>query len=178
MNLRLSTPGAARGAWLTAGRAAAGAFLVAVAVTACNSGGGLPSTYTPTPQTGVSSQGSQPGARTSSSTSSTAAPTLGRVGGSASGSAHASGSQTPTPGVTTERVSAPATHTPATYPTAAPQTGGGGTAGLQDGLLFGIGGAAILAGLGSLAYRRRLARQFRANRSAPRDQERRDPANR
>lgn len=186
MNLRLSTPGAARGAWLTAGRAAAGAFLVAVAVTACTSGGSLPSTYTPTPQTGVSSQGSQPGARTSSSTSSSASSTS-RAGASASGSAHASSSATaaPTaaPGVTTAVATEPPAATTAapassTYPTAAPQTGGGGTAGLQDGLLFGIGGAAILAGLGSLAYRRRLARQFRANRSAPRDQERRDPANR
>jgi hypothetical protein len=45
-----------------------------------------------------------------------------------------------------------------TYPTSAPSTGGGGTAGLQDGLLFGIGGAAILLGAGSLAYRRRVIR--------------------
>jgi LPXTG-motif cell wall-anchored protein len=29
---------------------------------------------------------------------------------------------------------------------------------LQDGMLFGFGGAAMLAGLGSLAYRRRLTR--------------------
>jgi LPXTG-motif cell wall-anchored protein len=29
---------------------------------------------------------------------------------------------------------------------------------LQDGALFGLGGAAILAGLGFLAYRRRLTR--------------------
>ena len=32
------------------------------------------------------------------------------------------------------------------YPVGAPQTGGGGTAGLQDVTLFGFGGAAILAG--------------------------------
>jgi hypothetical protein len=44
------------------------------------------------------------------------------------------------------------------YPTAAPPTGGGGTAGLQDTLLFGLGGAAILAGAGSIIYRRRLTR--------------------
>ena len=43
-------------------------------------------------------------------------------------------------------------------PTAAPVTGGGGTAGLQDGLLFGLGAAAILAGAGSIVYRRRLTR--------------------
>jgi hypothetical protein len=41
---------------------------------------------------------------------------------------------------------------------AAPATGGGGTAGLQDGLLLGLGGTAMLAGLGSLAYRRRVNR--------------------
>jgi LPXTG-motif cell wall-anchored protein len=29
---------------------------------------------------------------------------------------------------------------------------------LEDGLLFGLGGAAMLAGLGSLAYRRRLVK--------------------
>ena len=48
-------------------------------------------------------------------------------------------------------------------PTAAPETGGGGTAGLQDGVLFGVGGLAVLAGMGSLAYRRRLARKLRAD---------------
>jgi hypothetical protein len=59
----------------------------------------------------------------------------------------------------------PLTHT--LYPTAAPQTGGGGTAGLQDGLLLGVGGAALLAGLGSLAYRRRLRRSLRSAQRGP-----------
>jgi hypothetical protein len=40
----------------------------------------------------------------------------------------------------------------------APATGGGGTAGFQDTLLLGVGGAAILAGAGSIAYRRRVIR--------------------
>ena len=44
------------------------------------------------------------------------------------------------------------------YPTGAPATGGGGTAGLQDGLVFVLGGAAIAAGLGSLVYRRKFTR--------------------
>lgn len=51
------------------------------------------------------------------------------------------------------------------YPTAAPQTGGGGTAGLQDGLLFAAGGAAVLAGIGSLALRRKFKRLRSDDRS-------------
>ena len=44
-------------------------------------------------------------------------------------------------------------------PTLAPGTGGGGTAGFQDGLLLVIGAAAIAAGAGGIAYRRRLNRR-------------------
>ena len=44
-------------------------------------------------------------------------------------------------------------------PSAPPATGGGGTAGFQDALLLGLGVAALLAGAGSLAYRRRLTRK-------------------
>ncbi|MGB6577223.1 MAG: hypothetical protein WBF34_04825 [Streptosporangiaceae bacterium] len=44
-------------------------------------------------------------------------------------------------------------------PSAAPVTGGGGTAGFQDALLLGFGVAALLAGAGSLACRRRLTRK-------------------
>ena len=58
---------------------------------------------------------------------------------------------TPTPQPTR---SASASSTP--YPTSPPSTGGGGTAGLQDGLLFGVGGAAVLLGAGSVAYRRKV----------------------
>jgi hypothetical protein len=45
------------------------------------------------------------------------------------------------------------------FPYAAPATGGGGTAGFQDALLLGLGVAALLAGAGNLAYRRRLTRK-------------------
>ncbi len=64
---------------------------------------------------------------------------------------------TPTPTVTpTITVTPTVTYTP--YPAVAPATGGGGTAGFQDVLLLGLGGAAILAGAGSIAYRRRVIR--------------------
>ena len=59
----------------------------------------------------------------------------------------------------TETVTAPATSSTSYVPTVAPVTGGGGTAGLQDGLLFVLGAAAILAGAGSIVYRRRLTRR-------------------
>ena len=75
------------------------------------------------------------------------------------------GATTPNPGVTTETVTAHATATetatsnPTASPaTAAPATGGGGTAGTQDAVLFFIGGAAVLAGGASLAYRRKVTR--------------------
>jgi carbohydrate-binding DOMON domain-containing protein len=65
---------------------------------------------------------------------------------------------TPTPTATTVSPS-PVPSTSYYYPTGAPETGGGGTAGLQDGVVFVLGGAAIAAGLGSLAYRRRVTRR-------------------
>jgi hypothetical protein len=73
------------------------------------------------------------------------------------------------------------THTSApiapAYPTTAPETGGGGTAGLQDSLLFGLGGLAVFAGLGSLVLRRRLARKFRPGQRTPETPDR-EPADR
>ncbi|MGH3293959.1 MAG: hypothetical protein ACRDP7_19340 [Trebonia sp.] len=44
-------------------------------------------------------------------------------------------------------------------------------------MLFGAGGAAVLVGLGTLAYRRRLSRKFATDDPAPRDPAPRDPAN-
>ena len=64
------------------------------------------------------------------------------------------------------------------FPAAPPETGGGGTAGLQDGLLFGVGGGAVLIGLGTLAYRRRLARKFGIGEPTGRDQADREPVDR
>lgn len=52
MKMRLTKPSAAQGAWLIAGRSAAGAVLLALAVSACTGGGSsVPSVFTPTPPT-------------------------------------------------------------------------------------------------------------------------------
>ena len=86
---------------------------------------------------------------------------------SASASPSDSGSGTPTsPPPTSPPPTKTATPTPtptpqshsARPPSGAPATGGGGTAGFQDPLLAGLGGAALLAGAGSLAYRRKILR--------------------
>ena len=45
-------------------------------------------------------------------------------------------------------------------------------------MLFGAGGVAVLVGLGTLAYRRRLSRKFAANHPDPRDPASPDQANR
>ena len=71
--------------------------------------------------------------------------------------ATASSTATPTHTVTPSPSAAP-NRSASPFPSAAPATGGGGTAGFQDALLFGLGAAAILAGAGSIAYRRRLIR--------------------
>jgi hypothetical protein len=86
--------------------------------------------------------------------------------GTASASTVAHTAATPTPAPTTPTV-APTSPTPTvvptapatTVPTAPPATGGGGTAGLQDAVLFGIGGAALLVGSGSIVYRLRGNKQ-------------------
>ena len=216
MKKRRTGPGGARGAWLTAGRSAAGAVLVVVAASACTAGGSsAPTIFTPTPLTNPSS-GPHSGTRTPSpngqtsrsSGSSASASATGRQGASApssprasgsshaaasspaSSSAHASGpapasasaSDTPSRPPSASSPASPATHKlpPANpgYPADAPETGGGGTAGLQDTLLFGAGGLSVLAGLGSLAYRRRLARRLSAGDRARQSPPDREPADR
>ncbi len=73
-------------------------------------------------------------------------------------SASPSASPSPSPVQPTPFVSVTPTATSSPVPIGAPSTGGGGTAGVEDVLLFGIGGAALLAGAGSLVYRRRVLR--------------------
>jgi hypothetical protein len=172
---------------IIAARATAGAMLLAVTLAACTGGSSTaPSIFTPTPS--VSPSGTSSAVKTPSVGQSPAtakdSPTS-----KASGRATASDKPTskptakptakatstprasttprakPTPKATPRRAASTApTPVPSAtrFPNGAPQTGGGGTAGLQDGLLFGVGGAVIVAGLGSLSYRRRLRRKLRA----------------
>jgi hypothetical protein len=194
MKTRLPSPGAAPGAWLIAGRAAAGAVVLAASVSACTAGGSgssVPSVFTPTPVT--SGPASGPGTRTPSPTgagastrtapsgpgSSTARPPT-TTAPTSTASSRAPGTPTATvtrtrvePTVTRTRVQPTRTVTQTRFPVAAPETGGGGTAGLQDSMLLGVGGLAVLAGLGTLAFRRRLRRSLDPGRPA-----RREPADR
>jgi hypothetical protein len=107
----------------------------------------------------------------SGSTSTPTVPNLSPTVTTGTATVPASDGTTPsgTPGVTstatvspvttvTQTVTVPAATATSFVPTAAPVTGGGGTAGLQDGLLFVLGAAAILAGAGSILYRRRFTR--------------------
>jgi hypothetical protein len=175
MKTRLTSPGATQGAWLIAGRWAAGAVLVAASVSACTAGGSgssVPSVFTPTPPT--SGQSSGPATRTPSPTGAGASTKTAPSGPGRSttaptntASARAPGTPAATvtrtkvePTVTRTRVQPTRTVTQTEFPVAAPETGGGGTAGLQDSLLLGVGGLAVLSGLGTLAFRRRLRRSL------------------
>jgi hypothetical protein len=84
------------------------------------------------------------------STGAASADTAGLTAPLASASAPASAPASASPSPPS---SAPASAPASAVPTAPPVTGGGGTAGLQDAVLFGIGGAAVLVGAGSIAYR-------------------------
>jgi hypothetical protein len=199
MKMCLTPSVAAKGAWLIAGRSAAGAVLLAVTVSACSGGSAssTPSIFTPTAPASGQASSTHSGTRTPS-------PSGGASTSAKASSAGASASRSPatsTPRPSASASSRPASSRPASaaptvtrtvvvtqtpvvtyttrYPAAAPETGGGGTAGLQDGVLFGVGGAAVLAGLGSLAYRRRVTRKLAdPRRPAPRDPADREPADR
>lgn len=177
MKARIIAPGTAAGARLTAGSCAILAVLVSALVCACSPSG------SPAPDISPSSSistGVHPTTATVPPTPSHASKSAPAAGGHASKSLPAaSPSDSPTPSQSpTHRPSAAPTksepaksaptksaapgrgghRTHSRIPAGAPATGGGGTAGLQNGTLLGIGAAAILVGLAALGYRRRLTR--------------------
>jgi hypothetical protein len=179
MNVRLTPPAGARGAWLIAGRSAAGAVLLAVTLAACSGGSTSKPVFTPTPETSghVSPTGAP--TRTPSPSGGDSTPTKEPTAPPTTATGEPSPTATHDPTITVTPTPTPThTVTVTAYPTAAPQTGGGGSAGLQDGLLLGVGGVAVVAGLGSLAFRRRLRRKLGADGATPRDPASREPADR
>ena len=80
-------------------------------------------------------------------------------GGTDSSQESPSGTPTPSPSQTLSVTPSPSpSPSPSPVINAAPATGGGGTAGFQDVPLLVLGGMAVLAGAGSLVYRRRIIR--------------------
>lgn len=126
------------------------------AVSACTSSpsSAHPAIFSP----GADPSGSAPGSSGGASVSPAASPSGAAPSASASPKASPTGSPagSPTATVTAAPSSAPAGSGAPSYPAAAPQTGGGGTSGLQDSLLFTVGGLAVVAGGGSLALRRKF----------------------
>jgi hypothetical protein len=150
MKVRTARAGTALGARLTAICWGALVLLALATVSAC-SGGSSSTPNVPSPPTSVTSPGTAPAS--DGNTPSSGTTTSGTPG--VTSSTPAPTQATPT---VTETVTAPATATTTVIPNTAPVTGGGGTAGLQDGLLFALGAALILAGVGSIVYRRRLTK--------------------
>jgi hypothetical protein len=142
MKVRTTIAGTAFRAKLTALCWGALTILAPVAVSACSGSSSTPTvpSFSPTVTTGTA----------------TVTPSDGTT---PSGTPGVTSSATVSPVATvTQTVTVPGATATSFVPTAAPVTGGGGTAGLQDGLLFVLGVAAILAGAGSILYRRRFTR--------------------
>lgn len=147
MRRRTTIAGTAPGPGLTVICAAVLAVLASLVLSACTSGPSSsppPVTLTPTITGGTATA-----TVTASSAASNATATV---------TAPASAAATITVTQTATASPAPTTTITQQVPSGAPITGGGGTAGLQDGLLFALGGAAVLAGIAAIAYRRRLTR--------------------
>ena len=144
MKVRTTIAGMALRARLTVLCWGALTLLVPVAVSACSGSSSSPTipTFTPSVTTGTATGSGTAPASPSSGTTTSGTP----------------GVSSPATATVTTTITAPATSSTSYIPTVAPVTGGGGTAGLQDGLLVGLGAAAILVGAGSIVYRRRLTR--------------------
>ncbi len=150
MKVRTTIAGTALRARLTAVCLGAMTLVAPVAVSACSGSTTTPNVPTFSPSVTISGTVTAPASDGNT-------PSSGVTSSGTSGVSSSSPTVTVTPTVT-RTVTAPATSSTSEVPTAAPVTGGGGTAGLQDTLLLGLGAAAILAGIGSVVYRRRLSR--------------------
>jgi hypothetical protein len=84
------------------------------------------------------------------------APDSSTATATATGSAKPTASATARASASPSASAAPSPTASSPYPTSAPVTGGGGTAGFQDSGLLAVGIACVAAGAGALAWRRRL----------------------
>jgi hypothetical protein len=151
MKVRGMIAGGPIGARLTALGWAALILLAPAAVSACTSGSATSSPTVPSFSPTVTTSGSTTVPASTGNTSPGSRSTTGTPGVT----------PTATPTVTAASAAAATatvTETVTQFPSGAPVTGGGGTAGFQNTLLLGLGAAAILAGAGGIAYRRRLSR--------------------
>src|SRR3974390_2429306 len=135
MKVRTTIAGPGHGARLTIIRLGTITVLASAAVSACSGS---------TPPSAGSTPSFLPGASQS--------PTPGSSDGSQESP---SGTPTPSPSESPSESASPPpspspSPSPSPVPAAAPATGGGGTAGFQDVALLALGGAAVLAGAGSL----------------------------
>jgi hypothetical protein len=136
MKTRTATARTGLGARLTVAGWATATIVASASVAACS--GSAPRATLPK---------LSPGTASASSTVSATPSATPRASPSASRSVtpRARPSPTPSPSATS-------------FPTVAPATGGGGTAGFQHAWLVDLGGVAILVGAGCIAYRRKVIR--------------------
>jgi hypothetical protein len=153
MKTRTTTAGSGLRAGLTAAGFAALTMVAAASVVACSTSppkATLPK-LSPGPTAPASARAS-PSHTAAVKTPSPSAPTP--SGRRSSPAARERRSRTATPSPSARR-SPSGRRSHRAFPTTAPATGGGGTAGLRDVWLLSLGGASILAGAGCLAYRRK-----------------------
>src|SRR5258708_35589891 len=150
MKMRAIIAGTGFSARLTTVGCAALTILASASVSACtgSSPSATPTTFSPG-ATGSATPTNRPSGTASATTPSpSASPST-----SSRPAASPSRSASPRPSASPGRSASPS-RSASPFPTAAPATGGGGPAGFQAALLFGLGAAAIPAGAGGTPYRR------------------------
>jgi len=145
MRARSTTASPGLRARLTAVGCAGLTMVAAVSIAAC--AGSAPRATLPKLSPGASAPASAKTSPSHSTATRTHSPST------SSGASHSSpAGRSGSPGQSTHSAPSRArTHTPHPFPNGAPATGGGGTAGLEDVWLLGLGAAAIVAGVGCIA---------------------------